>query len=120
MLELEQVLVKADTIKSPQTSFAKTSWRHLPHLRETLTTLRGKTMGVIKEGCNEAAVFLAPWPVRDCIISFSGTAGSAYLHLIVGRDFIINDQEQRWLALAIEKKLNHPVTLKTSTVPAHP
>ncbi|MBL0226815.1 MAG: DUF389 domain-containing protein [Geobacteraceae bacterium] len=77
MLELEQVLVKADTIKSPQTPFAKNILASPSTPKETLATLRGKTMGVIKEGCNEAAVFLAPWPVRDCIISFSGTAASA-------------------------------------------
>jgi len=40
-----------------------------------------------------------------------------YNLLIVGRDIPISDQEQRWLALAIGKKLNHPLTLKTATVP---
>ncbi len=117
MLELEQVLVKADTIKLPQTSLAKNILAAPSAPKETLATLRGKAMGVVKEGCDEAGIFLAPWPVRDCVISFSDTTTSVSLHLIVGRDFPLNDQEQRWLALAIEKKLNYPVTLTTATVP---
>jgi uncharacterized hydrophobic protein (TIGR00271 family) len=116
-LELEQVLVKADTIKSPQTPLVKNVLASPSAPKETLATLRGKTMGVIKDGCDEAGNFLAPWPVRDCSVSFSDTTATASLHLIIGRDFPINDQEQRWLTLAIENKLNHPLTLKTATVP---
>jgi len=117
-LELEQVLVKAGTIKTEQISLPKNILTATPPPpKETLVTLRGKTIGVIKQACDEAGAFLAPWPVRDCIVSFSSASAAASIQLVIGRDFPVNDQEQRWLAVAIEKKLDTPVILRTGTVP---
>lgn len=117
-LELEQVLVKAGTIKTEQISLPKNILTTTPPPpKETLVTLRGKTIGVIKEACDEAGAFLAPWPVRDCIVSFSSTSAATSIQLVIGRDFPVNDQEQRWLAVAIEKKLDNPVILRTGNVP---
>jgi uncharacterized hydrophobic protein (TIGR00271 family) len=120
-LQLEQVIVKAGSIKPPETSLAKKLLPEAaPPPKETLAILRGKTLGVIKEACNEAGTFLAPWPVRECSVSFSDSAVPATLQLTIGRDFPISDREQRWIAVAVEKKLDHSVALETETVPLIP
>lgn len=116
-LELEQVPVREGNIKPLQTVLPKNILTTTPPPKETLAILRGKTLGFIKEACSEAGDLLAPWPIRDCSVSFSDTAAPAILQLTIGRDFPISDLEQRWLALAVEKKLNHPVVLKTAIVP---
>jgi len=116
VLELEQVVVKAGTIKPPETTLAKKILAPSPPPpKESLATLRGKTLPIIKDACDEAGAFLAPWPVRGCGVSFSDTA--ATLQLTVGRDFPLSDLEQRWLALAVAKKLGDAVVLKTATTP---
>ena len=116
VLELEQVMVKAGTIKPPETSLAKKIlMTPPPPQKETLTTLRGKTLPIIRGACDEAGAFLAPWPVRGCGVSFKDTA--ATLQLTVGRDFPLSELEQRWLALAVGKKLGDAVVLETATTP---
>lgn len=116
VLELEQIIVKAGTIKPPDTSLAKNL---LPvtatQPKETLAELRGRTLSIIRVACQEAGVFLAPWPVRDCAATFSDGTTPTALQLTIGRDFPLNDQEQRWLALAIGKRLGEEVALKTET-----
>jgi hypothetical protein len=120
-LELEQVLVRAGTIKPQQASVAKKILAAPPALpKETLARLRGKTMGIIKEACSEAGTFLAPWPVRNCGVGFSAGVVPVTLHLTIGRDFPVSQREQRWLAVALEKMLDHPVTLKTELSPLLP
>lgn len=118
ILEIEQIIVKAGTIKQPETNLAKKvlAATALPP-KDTLALLRGKTLGIIKEACNEAGVFLAPWPIRECRVSFSENTVPVSLLITVGRDFPVSPQEQRWLALAVEKKLNHPVELETEVTP---
>jgi uncharacterized hydrophobic protein (TIGR00271 family) len=121
VLELEQVVVKAGSIKPPETSLVNNILTTTaPPPKDTLAILQGKTLGVIKEACNEAGTFLAPWPVRECSVSFSDGAVPATLQLKIGRDFPVSDLEQRWIAVAVEKMLDHPVTLETETVPLIP
>lgn len=118
VLEIEQIIVKASTIKQPETNLAKKVLAATaPPPKDTLELLRGKTLGIIKEACNEAGVFLAPWPIRECRVSFSENTAPVSLLITVGRDFPITAQEQRWLTLAVEKKLNHPVKLETEVTP---
>lgn len=118
VLEIEQIVVKAGTIKQPETTLAKKVLATTaPPPKDTLALLRGKTLGIIKEACNEAGVFLDPWPIRECRVSFSDSAAPVSLHITVGRDFPITAQEQRWLTLAVEKKLDHPVKLETEVTP---
>jgi len=115
-LELEQIIVKAGTIKPPETSLAKKILTTTPSApKETLTTLRGRTLPLIKDACQEAGVFLAPWPVLGCAVTFSDGTTPTVLQLTIGRDFPLSDQEQRWLALAVRKKLDEEVMLKTET-----
>ena len=42
------------------------------------------------------------------------------LHLSIGRDLPLSEQEVRWLTLAVEKKSGEAVTLKMATVPFLP
>jgi len=119
-LDLEQIIVKVGAIKAPEALLTKSILAPPGLAKETLATLRGKTLGIIKEACSEAGTFLAPWPVKNCGVSFSDGVGPVTLHLTVGRDFAINEQEQRWLAVAVEKKLDHPVILKTEASPLIP
>ncbi|MBV5340071.1 MAG: DUF389 domain-containing protein [Deltaproteobacteria bacterium] len=115
-LELEQIIVKAGTIKPPETSLAKKILTTTPSApKESLTTLRGRTLPLIKDACQEAGVFLAPWPVRGCAVTFSDGTTPTVLQLTIGRDFPLSDQEQRWLTLAVGKKLGEDVMLKTET-----
>lgn len=116
-LDLEQVIVKVGAIKAPEALLTKNILAPQTPAKETLATLRGKTLGIIKEACAEAGTFLAPWPVKNCGVSFSDGVGPVTLHLTVGRDFAINEQELRWLAVAVEKKLDYPVILKIDTSP---
>lgn len=117
-LEIEQIIVKAGTIKQPETTLVKkVLTATAPPSKDSLSLLRGKTLGIIKDACNEAGVFLAPWPIRECRVSFSDSAAPVSLLITVGRDFPITAQEQRWLTLAVEKKLNHPVKLETEVTP---
>ncbi|MDZ4185671.1 MAG: DUF389 domain-containing protein [Desulfuromonadales bacterium] len=124
-LQLEQVVVKAGTIK-PQTTpllpgpSALIPSASAPSVPENLATLRIKTMTIIRAGCDEAGTFLAPWPVRSCEVSFSAESAPATLHLRLGRDFPLREQEERWLNLAVAKKLQEEVVLKLSTVPLLP
>ncbi|MDD2898356.1 MAG: TIGR00341 family protein [Desulfuromonadaceae bacterium] len=116
-LELEQIIVKVGAIKASEASLTKSIISLPPPPRETLATLRGKTLGMIKEACSEAGTFLAPWPVKNCGVTFSDGAGPVTIQLKVGRDFGLSDQEQRWLAIAVEKKLDYPVMLQAETAP---
>jgi hypothetical protein len=116
VLELEQVIVKAGTIKPPDTSLAKKLIpATVPPPKESLSALRGRTLPIIKDACQEAGSFLAPWPVRGCAVTFSDGTTPTALQLTIGRDFPLNDQEQRWLALAIGKKLGEDVTVKSES-----
>lgn len=119
-LQLEQVVVKAGTIKTPSTPLLPGPSSPSPSVPENLATLRIKTMGIIRAGCDEAATFLAPWPVRSCEVSFSAGPDPVTLHLAVGRDHPLREQEERWLRLAVAKKLQEEVALKLSTVPLLP
>jgi uncharacterized hydrophobic protein (TIGR00271 family) len=119
-LELEQVVVKAGTIKKPTQPLALGSSPPAPAAPETLATLRSKTMGIIRGACDEAGTFLSPWPVRSCEISFSAGSSPVTLHLVVGRDHPLREQEERWLRLAVAKKLQEEVALKLFTVPLLP
>lgn len=121
-LELEQVIVKAGAIKGQETPIAKSllPLAPLPPPKESLATLRSKTMGAIREACDEAGSFLAPWPVRSCGVSFSDGPLPVTLQLKVGRDRPINEQERRWLALAVSKRLDHAVALETASLPLLP
>lgn len=116
VLELEQIIVKAGTIKPPDTSLVKKLLpATVPPPKESLSALRGRTLPIIKDACQEAGSFLAPWPVRGCAVTFSDGTTPTVLQLTIGRDFPLNDQEQRWLALAIEKKLGEDVTVKSES-----
>jgi len=116
VLELEQILVKAGTIEASETPLTqKLLPSPLPPPKESLTTLRGKTLPIINDACTEAGTFLAPWPVRGCAVTFSDGTTPTNLQLTVGRDFPLSDQEQRWLALAAIKKLGEGVTLVART-----
>ena len=119
-LQLEQVVVKAGAIKTPATPLLPASSSPSPALTENLATLRIKTMGIIRAGCDEAGTFLAPWPVRDCAVSFGDGTTPVTLQLTIGRDLPLSEKEERWLALAVAKKLGEEVTLKTATVPFLP
>jgi uncharacterized hydrophobic protein (TIGR00271 family) len=119
-LELEQVVVKAGTIKKPTQPLALGSSPPAPAAPETLATLRSKTMGIIRGACDEAGTFLSPWPVRSCEVSFSAESSPVTLHLAVGRDQPLREQEERWLRLAVAKKLQEEVVVKLSTVPLLP
>jgi uncharacterized hydrophobic protein (TIGR00271 family) len=113
-LELEQVVVKAGAIKPPVTPLVKNP---TPSPPETLTTLHDKSLRLIRGACDEAGAFLAPWPVRSCAVSFSDGIPPVTLHLSIGRDRPLREQEARWLTLAVEKKLGEAVTLKMATAP---
>lgn len=119
-LELEQVVVKAGAIKSPATPLVPGLSSPAPPVPETLTTLRGKTMKIIRTACDEAGTFLAPWPVRSCTVSFSDGVTPVILHLGIGRDQPLREQEERWLTLAVAKKLKEEVVLEVATVPLLP
>jgi len=119
-LELEQVVVKAGAIKKPPQALLLGPSPPATVAPENLATLRSKTMGIIRAGCDEAAIFLAPWPVRSCELSFSDGAAPVKLHLSIGRDFPLREQEERWLRLAVDKKLQEEVGLQLSTVPLLP
>jgi hypothetical protein len=77
-------------------------------------------MGIIRGACDEAGTFLSPWPVRSCEVSFSAESSPVTLHLAVGRDQPLREQEERWLRLAVAKKLQEEVVVKLSTVPLLP
>lgn len=119
-LELEQVVVKAGAIKPPVTPLIKSLVPPAPSTPETLATLHDKSLRIIRAACDEAGTFLAPWPVRSCAVSFSDGAVPVHLHLSIGRDFPLNEQEERWLSLAVDKKLQEAVTLEMTTVPLLP
>lgn len=119
-LQLEQVVVKAGTIKSPATPLLPGPTSSTPPVPEKLATLRIKTMGIIRAGCDEAGTFLAPWPVRGCVVSFGDGTTPVTLQVTIGRDLPLSEKEERWLALAVAKKLGEEVTLKTTTVPFLP
>lgn len=121
-LELEQVIVKAGAIKKQAAPLTKSllPLAPLPPQRESLATLRSKTMGLIREACEEAGTFLSPWPVRSCGVSFSDGAFPVTLQLTVGRDQPVSDQERRWLALAVARRLEHAVALETTALPLLP
>ncbi|MDD2856638.1 MAG: hypothetical protein PHU01_14030, partial [Desulfuromonadaceae bacterium] len=119
LLELEQVLVKAGAIQPKDTLLSANILQVTPPPppKETLASLHLKSMGLIREACDETAVFLAPWPIKGCAVTFSDGTVPATLRITVGRDFPLNEQEERWLALAVNKKLADSVVLKTSTSP---
>jgi uncharacterized hydrophobic protein (TIGR00271 family) len=119
-LELEQVVVKAGTIKPPTTPLTSVPSTPTPPIPETLATLRNKSLAIIRAGCDEAGTFLAPWPVRSCAVSFRDETSPVTLHLTVGRDHSLNEQEERWLTLAVAKKLREEVSLDLATVPLLP
>lgn len=121
-LELEQVIVKAGAIKGQERSVAKSllPLAPLPPPKEGLATLRSKTMGVIREACDEAGSFLSPWPLRSCGVSFSDGPLPVTLQLTIGRDRPINDQERRWLAVALSKRLEQAVVIETTVLPLLP
>jgi hypothetical protein len=119
-LQLEQVVVKAGAIKKPATPLLPASSSPSPPVPENLSTLRIKTMGIIRAGCDEAGIFLAPWPVRGCAVSFGDGPTPVTLQVTIGRDLPLSEKEERWLTLAVEKKLGEEVTLKTATVPLLP
>jgi hypothetical protein len=119
-LQLEQVVVKAGTIKSPATPLLPGPSSPPPPVPEKLATLRIKTMGIIRAGCDEAGTFLTPWPVRGCVVSFGDGTTPVTLQVTIGRDLPLSEKEERWLALAVAKKLGEEVTLKTTTVPFLP
>lgn len=115
-LELEQVLVKVGAIKTPPVPLTKINFTAQPD-KETLDTLRSKTLGIITETCTEAGIFLAPWPLRNCGICFSDGTDPMTLQITIGRDFPITEMELRWLTIVVEKKLGHNFKLRTETVP---
>ena len=119
-LDIEQVIVKVGTIKTAEVPLTKSLLAAAPQAKETLATIRGKSLGTIKEACTEAGTFLAPWPLRSCGVSFSDGVAPTTLLLAIGRDFALSEQEQRWLAIAVEKKLASSVILKTEIVPLLP
>ncbi|MBE0504488.1 MAG: DUF389 domain-containing protein [Desulfuromonadales bacterium] len=119
-LELEQVVVKAGAIKKPPQALLLGPSPPATAAPETLATLRSKTMGIIRGACDEAGTFLSPWPVRSCEVSFSAGSSPVTLHLAVGRDHPLREQEERWLRLAVAKELQEEVALKLSTVPLLP
>lgn len=119
-LELEQVVVKASAIKPPATLLTKNSVPPAPSPPETLATLHDKSLRIIRGACDEAGTFLAPWPVRSCAVSFSDGAAPVVLHLSIGRDMPLREQEERWLTLAVAKKLGEAVTLKMAILPLLP
>lgn len=117
VLDLEQVVVKAKTIRQQEASASKPLLSAAPSQNETLATLRSRSMGLIKDACAEAGIYLAPWPIRECSISFSNGAVPVSLRITVRRDFPVSAQEQRWLSLAIAKKLEHPLKLELNVAP---
>lgn len=119
-LELEQVVVKAGAIKPPATPLLPGSSSPSPPLPENLATLRIKTMGIIRAGCDEAGIFLAPWPVRGCAVSFGDGTTPVTLQVTIGRDLPLSEKEERWLTLAVAKKLEEEVQLEAATVPLLP
>lgn len=119
-LELEQVVVKAGTIKPPTMPLSKSPVPPVPSPPETLATLHDKSLKLVRGACDEAGTFLAPWPVRSCAVSFSDGIPPVTLHLNIGRDLPLSEQEARWLTLAVQKKLGEAATLKMTTVPFLP
>jgi hypothetical protein len=113
-------VVKAGAIKPPKTLLLPTLSTPTPATPETLATLHDKSMKIMQGACNEAGTFLAPWPVRSCAVSFSDGVPPVTLHLSIGRDHPLSEQEARWLTLAVEKKLGEEVPLKMTTVPFLP
>lgn len=119
-LELEQVVVKAGAIKPPAKSLLPILFTPPPVVTETLATLHDKSLRIIRGACDEAGTYLAPWPVRSCAVSFSDGADPVILHLSLGRDMPLREKEERWLALAVAKKLGEDVELEVATLPLLP
>lgn len=119
-LQLEQVVVKAGAIKPPATPLLPTLSTPTPAVPETLATLHDKSLKLIQGACDEAGTFLAPWPVRGCAVSYSDGTTPVTLQVTIGRDLPLSEKEERWLALAVAKKLGEEITLKTATVPFLP
>jgi len=120
-LDLEQVIVRSGGVE-PQLPATRISLvaKPVPPPPENLSTLRVKIMERIKEGCQELKPFLDPYPIRKCAIRFSNQGPLVTVLMTIARDYPFSDEEQRWLGVALEKKLGEPLALELETAPLLP
>ena len=116
-LDLEQLIVKSGNIVPEAPARTVSSFPIPPPPNpETLGQLREKIMGRVEAACREVAPFLEPYPIQECGVRLS-TEKPVTVLMTVARNRQINDQEERWLNIAMEKKLGIPVSLQVDTVP---
>jgi len=119
-LDLEQVKVKTGGVEPQYPVSSPPLTAVAVPQPESLATLREKVIGRIKEGCTEAQPFLLPYPIMQCGIRFSVQEAQTTALMTVARDFPFSEEEQRWMKMALEKKLGGPLELKLDTVPFLP
>ena len=119
-LDLEQVIVKSGGVEPllPVPGIPTAVPTPLPP--DTMVALREKTLGLVKDGCLEVAPFIKPYPIRQCGIRFSDQQTPDTVIMTIGRDYPFSAEEQRWLKVALEKKLGEPLALEVATVPLLP
>jgi uncharacterized hydrophobic protein (TIGR00271 family) len=114
-LDLEQVIVKSGRVEQqrliPVNSLAVSPTPQ----PQTLTALRDKVIGRVKAGCDELQPFVNPYPITQCGIRFSDQGSPTTVEITIARDYPFSDEEQRWLKLALQKKLGEPLELVLAT-----
>jgi uncharacterized hydrophobic protein (TIGR00271 family) len=120
LVDLEQVIVKSGHVgpQSPTPSIPLvTAQQPKP---ESLATLQEKTIGRVREGCEEVKQYIKPYPISQCGIRFSTQNAPTTVTMTIARDYSFSDEERRWLNVALDKTLGEPLALELETEPFLP
>jgi len=121
-LELEQVIVQSGAVEPPQPvrAIIPVPAPVPPPPPETLATLQQKTVARLNEGCREIEPFIAPFKTSGCSITFSDQKKPAGITVTIARDVPSDEQERRWIATLLEKKLAETLQVSVETTPFLP
>lgn len=115
-LDLEQIIVTAGAFEA-QKANPTTVEQVAQKPRDTIGTLRVKSLQQAQEGCAEATAYLAPYPITSCGVRFDESSQQPVLLVTVARDRAITAQESAWLQVALSKRLQNAVKVEVKVVP---
>jgi hypothetical protein len=118
-LDLEQVIVKSGRIELPVRT-SRIPGVGLPPKPVTLAGLRKKTIDLVKESCEDLRQLVKPYPIMLCGVRFLDRSEPTAVLVTIARDYPFSEEEQRWLATILGKKLGEPLQLDLETEPFLP
>lgn len=120
-LKLEQVLVASEKLPSPTMQLLLPTETSLPAERaDTPAELRGKADSLREQVETELAAALAPFPLTDTRITFSGADAPLQIAVRLQRDYPVGNDERLILARLVRKSLDLPVELTVDHAPLLP